>query len=161
MGLATIKLSGAPYQNEMKVSLSVKKNEKVPFTLSFLNKKGAVVWEETLTAPVEKQLTVKPKEPGVRWLIAPAGGTLESAGITSTKYYPNPFNGKITVELQTKGDKVPVQVTIDDPSGKRVTDVKLVAPVQQALEVKDKKPGFYVLTFLAGTARRRVLIELK
>jgi len=160
LGIETLKLGFYPYDNKMNVTLATKKDKPVAVTLSFLNEKGVPVWQETVTAPVEKQFEIKPPMPGTKWVITPAGKTLEAVGITSITYYPNPFNGKLTVNIQTKDKKIPVQVTLDDMMGNRVADVKLTAPVEQAIEVKGKA-GYYVLSFLAGGASKKVWVELR
>jgi len=161
LGIETIKLGFHPYDKKVNVTLATQEGKQVPVTLSFLNKDNVPVWQETVTAPAEKQFEVKTPVPGTKWLITPAGKSLEAAGITATEYYPNPFSGKITVKVETKGDKVPVQITIDNMSGTRVVTSKLTAPAEQTIELKDNKPGFYVLTISAGGASKKALIELK
>jgi hypothetical protein len=161
LGLETLKLSFSPRDNKAAITLAAKKDRQVSVTLTFLNADDVPVWQETVTAPVEKQFEIKTKIPGTKWLISPGGKTLEAAGITSLTYYPNPFDGKITVKAETKGQKVPVQISIDNMMGKRVAEGKLSAPGEQTIELKDKIPGLYVLTFATCHVVKKVLIELK
>lgn len=161
-GVEALSLRMKPTDNYIYLQVKTENDQPVPFSISLVDALGKPVWKENLIAPLDKTLSIASKEPGVKFVItAGTQATLESAGITATTYYPNPFNGRIMVDIQTKCKKVPVQVTIHDPNGNQVVNAQLVAPVRQMLEVKDKKPGIYVLTFSAGGASRKALIELK
>lgn len=162
-GVEELKLAMKPRDNYVHLTVNTENGKSVPCTMSLLNANGAAVWQEHFVAPMSREIEIKSQEPGIKFLISSfsAEPTLKSVGITATKYYPNPFDGALTIDIQTSHGKIPVRVTIHDANGHGVLEEDLVAPVKKILELKNKKPGFYVLTFQAGGASRKELIEIR
>jgi hypothetical protein len=154
-GLSAINISMLPQENYFRLKAETD-NEDVPFMMSLLNKEGKVIWQNEFIAPLETEITATVNEPGATLKfssIAPNQKQLEDYGITEVNFYPNPYKGKLFVDIKTKGVEVPAQVIIRNLEGQTIWDKQLKAPVQHVIEMSDQKPGLYIVTVKVGDLR--------
>ena len=103
---------------------------------------------------VAKQIEAYVNEPGI---------ALKFSAITKElqfNYFPNPFSENITVDVVASKIS-PVQVTILSMKGETILQQQIEETGAHPLDMKNQKPGLYILVLKQSGNEVRKLIELR
>lgn len=153
-GISRIQVSTYGDKNLLELKAETNQEKNVPFTMTLLNKEGKEIWKETFMAPLEKQIEAYVKEPGVALTFSALPDELQLS------YFPNPFSESITVEL-TATKTSPAQVTVFSMQGEKILQEQVGVTGPHSINMKNQKPGLYILVVNVKGNEVRKLIELK
>ena len=141
-------------KNWLELKVETIQGKSVPFTMTLLNKEGKAIWQETFVAPVEKQIEAYVDEPGValQFLALPEELQLN--------YFPNPFSETITVALDATKTS-PEQISVFSLQGEKILQEQVDVTGAHSINMKNQKPGFYILVLKVKGNEVSKLIELK
>jgi hypothetical protein len=163
-GIESISMKVIPGDKSFRFTAATDKGKSVPLALTLLNTKGKIVYSETVVAPVDKFIKGRPSGPGVLLVITgaiTAPKQFQEYGIESIASYPNPTNGKVTIDVQRAIDSdVKVSAVVHDMYGNKVWSGS-VSDDQSQIDLTGRKSGLYILTINAGEASERRVIQLK
>ncbi|MBI2271905.1 MAG: T9SS type A sorting domain-containing protein [Bacteroidetes bacterium] len=89
-------------------------------------------------------------------------GTKNELKLETLNFYPNPSNGKFSLEFET-GDKSPVAITITDVTGKQVyaETLKGEEKYKREIDLNSESKGVYVINLQQGkrSVAKKIIIE--
>ena len=72
MGISSVTLNMKPKQHYVLISATTRNNASVPMKVSLLNANGAVIWQQTFTAPFSQQVQATVQEWGQKLVFSKA-----------------------------------------------------------------------------------------
>ncbi len=163
-GIAALDITMLPQKDYFLLTAEADKGKQVPFMMSLLNRNGKTIWQEKFTAPMSQEITAYVDEPGVTLQFSSIPNNindLKNYGITGISIFPNPSKGKLSVEIESNEEKVPVMLTIADLNGHVLWRNEVMAPGTQNVDLSNQKAGLYILTITVGKARVSEQIKLE
>ncbi|HEY9045480.1 MAG TPA: T9SS type A sorting domain-containing protein [Ohtaekwangia sp.] len=164
-GITSVQFDMKPREKYFRLEVQTDKQEKIPFILALVNAKGKVIWKESFTAPLNKEITARVTEPGVLLRLLPETSirkTCRDYGIYRIANYPNPARERLTVDIQSDESwQTPAEITLMNMNGTSVFSRKVDTAGQHHFELSGQKTGLYILKVSVGDVIKTSLVEVK
>lgn len=149
-GFSEVRMSMVPSQDYFNLEVNTDKDQKLPFDLKLLSSEGKIIWKQTFTAPFNSEIKAFVPAPGGTTLqmssISKDIKDLRDYGISEVNYYPNPFSGKLEVDISTMAaNNVPLLLSIFNLDGKKILEKEITAPILQHVSLEGQREGFYIV----------------
>jgi hypothetical protein len=159
-GFSGIKLSMEPKLGRVHLSVETDNNKVIPFQINLLGANGKTLWVEKFTAPFNQAISASLIEPGATLRFSPTTTSLSAPVSNAINVYPNPFAGKLVVEIDSE-DATPAVLTMFSLQGEMVYQSVLDSSGKHSVDIGPKKQGLYILSIKVGDSEVRKLVELR
>ena len=160
LGISVIKLSMEPKFGRVHLSVETDNNKVIPFP----NKLAWRKWQNTLggevSCPFNQAISASLIEPGATLRFSPTTTSLSAPVSNAINVYPNPFAGKLVVEIDSE-DATPAVLTMFSLQGELIYQSTLDSSGKHSVDIGTKKQGLYILSIKVGDNEIRKLVELR
>ncbi len=153
-GVEDLSLDFYPKDGYFFLDVETEMIQQVGLTMTLRNANGESLWDKKFTAPFHDVIYDRVDKAGAYLQFS-----LQGEAKSGVSYYPNPFNGKLSITIAKGSD--PVSVSIMNLNGKMIMQKQFDDAGEHTIEMNSEKSGLYILTIKEGGNSRRELIELK
>jgi hypothetical protein len=121
--------------------------------IDLIDEQGSKVWSKQIRPPFSQAITDKITRPGTTLVFSSNRRTLSpftEENTSSIRYYPNPSEDKLVVELRDGMEEGPAQVTLHNMTGELEYSNSFSSDSGNQLQIEKQKPGMYILSVKIG-----------